>query len=279
MALEQTIENIGGNLRTYEELVPGTFKHADELTNERRTNLKLRNYSFWTADGAVYFMDNGIPTLRITREATNPVLKNIGVAFNKLANTSNYFVSSADFAAVKAASDTVVIDLTQLELQEHITEKEWRYLIIDSSRKISEYNHEQQKLLLRVFGPTVEDYTVNMEMLRLSPQKITEVKFYILSPDYVKANIQKKPIARASWLDGFNFRSGFCAGHRDVNFDFSLRGVCRVSGAKHLPPQPEDEEKAVELTLDEVLACLGNDIPSSVRPAIEERIRNLLHWL
>ena len=79
-----TLETITENLRdAYRHLQPGTMLHADQLMKERRLNPitstgeDLRDQWFYTADGAIYFIDNGVPTLALTREAHNPVLQNI----------------------------------------------------------------------------------------------------------------------------------------------------------------------------------------------------------
>ncbi len=209
MVLEQKLENIPGNLRdAYKQAVPGTVLCVDQLMKERITNPELINLGFYTADGEVYSVDNEVPTLRITREAVNPVLKSIDAAFTQLTTSENYLVPSADFAAVKAAADTVVIDLSQLTLQG--TDKEWRYLAVDTSKELSKYNDEDQKLLGRVFGAG-SDYSAVMEMLRLSRQRIKETKVFVLNQDYVKANASVDPVGRASWLDIFSYYSDFYA--------------------------------------------------------------------
>src|SRR3989344_8852243 len=85
-----SLETITGNLRdAYRQLQPGTMLHVDELMNERRTHAdeqvckELRKQWFFTADGEIYFWDgvSKTSTLAITREAHNPVLQNLDVAF------------------------------------------------------------------------------------------------------------------------------------------------------------------------------------------------------
>ncbi len=216
------LENIVGNLRdAYKQAVPGTVLCVDQLMKERITNPELRSTWFYPADGAVYSMDEGIPTLRITREATNPVLKNIDAAFDQLMSKGNYFVSPEDFAAVKSAADTVTIDLTKLRLKKY--NDEYNHLAVNTSKLLSKYNAEEQKLLERVFG-VGDDYTKVMEMLRTSPQIIKETKVFVLNSKYVKANAETNPIGRASWLDYFNLDSYFLADDRDINYNNRVRG-------------------------------------------------------
>ncbi len=276
MALEQKLENIPGNLKdAYKQAVPGAVLCVDQLMKERITNHELRDLWFYTADGEVYSVDNGVPTLRITREAVNPVLKNIDAAFEQLVHQGNYLVPSAEFAAVKSAADTVVIDLSQLTLRGE--EKEWRYLAVDTSKELSQYNAEEQKLLGRVFGAG-SDYAAVMEMLRQSPPRITETKVFVLAPDYVKANASVDPVGRASLLDNFGSYSDFFAFDRGIYNNGLLRGVrlvASVSEPVNVRPQG-DAAKNVELRgLEDVLACLGDDVSPSVRPAVEGRLRKL----
>ncbi|MEK6969986.1 MAG: hypothetical protein AABW48_06170 [Nanoarchaeota archaeon] len=263
MTLEQKIENITGNLRdAYKQAVPGTLLHVDELMRERITNLELRNLWFYTPDGAVDSMDGKTPTLRITREAVNPILKNIDGAFGQLVNTGNYNVLPADFEAVKAAVDTVTINLTKLGLQGN--NDEWGYLAVDTSKAITKYNAEAQKLLRRVFGPTDDDYTANMEMLRESPQRIKETRVYVLNPNYVKKHAKESPIARACWLNDFYDYSSFIADVRDVDYhDAALRGV-RASDSElqgtagapknEVPSDSQEMREVIAPTMEEILA-------------------------
>ncbi|MEK6938980.1 MAG: hypothetical protein AABX04_08130 [Nanoarchaeota archaeon] len=270
MALEQKIENIDGNLRdAYKQAVPGTLKHVDELMRERRDDASLRDLWFYTADGEVYSMYNGTPTLRITRKAVNPVLNNIDDAFIQLTTQENYFVTPEDFAAVKAANDTVTIDLTKLELSGK--EKEWRYLAVDTSKDIGDYNPEQQKLLKRVFGPTEADYDANMAKLRTSPQRIAETKIYVLAPDYVKANAKKDAIGRASWLYYFNYYSCFNAVVRTIYYDSRVRGVRReVVAAGDASETPSVPIAPQEMTLGNCYArILGS--PDAAVSALDDK--------
>ena len=228
MTNQQKLENIEGNLiDAYRRCVPGTMLHVDELMTERGTNFELRNQWFYTADGNVYSLENKTPTLWVTREATNPVLKNIEDAFEQLITKGNYLVTPADFEAVRNASDTVSIDLTQLRLRGD-NGKGYQHLVIDTSKELSKCYAEEQKLLLRIYGPTEENYTASMQMLRDSTHKIKETRIYVLNPKYVTANAKNNAVGRASGLDSFDLSSIFGANIRIVlNGNGYVRGVRR----------------------------------------------------
>ncbi|MFA6462018.1 MAG: hypothetical protein WCV90_07175 [Candidatus Woesearchaeota archaeon] len=221
------LENIIGNLRdAYRQAVPGTVLCVDQLMKERITNLELRNIFFHTADGMVYSMDNGIPTLRITREATNPLLKNIDAAFGQLVSKGNYLVSSTEFEDVKAAADTITVDLTKLTLQG--TDHGYRVLAVDTSKCLSKYNAEEQKLLERVFGAGA-DYTAMMEMLRTSSERIEETAVFVSDPRYVLFHAEKNPIGMASWLFSFGSNSDFLAVVSGIKGNNYVRAVRKKS--------------------------------------------------
>ena len=197
---------INGNLLdAYQHCVPGTMLCVDQLMTERRTNPDLRDLWFYTADGAVYSVDKGKPTLRITREAVNPVLKNIEAAFTQLTKKHNYRVTPADFMAVQTAPDTVTIDLSALRLSGN--EKEWQYLTLDTKKGRQKLNEEESKLATRC-GYIPE----NLQML--AEARIYETRIYILSPDYVQEEAQDAPLGRASWLGDFGDDSNFSARYR-----------------------------------------------------------------
>ncbi|MEK6900650.1 MAG: hypothetical protein AABX05_05990, partial [Nanoarchaeota archaeon] len=162
-----TLETITGNLRdAYKQLQPGTMLHADELMNERRTNLELRDQHFNTADGAVYFLDgyNKTPTLALTREARNPVLQNIDPAFEQLVNNHNYLVSEAELKLVKKAVDTLLVKLAVLRLAGGNSE----YLSLRIGTTPSEYNElnkPERSFAERVYGQG-DDFIKNMALLK-----------------------------------------------------------------------------------------------------------------
>jgi len=220
-----SLETIEGNLRdAYLQLQPGTMLHVDQLMNERQTNENLRNKGFYTGDGEIYFLDAGkTPTLAITREAYNPVLKNIGDAFEQLVNCGGYPVNKNDLEQALAATDTVQIALPNLRLLGD--EKEWRYLAIGTTpSKYGRLNDEERKFVERVYGKG-DDFIQNMKMLENA--KIIETRIYVLNPDYVRKQAQEGAIARASWLQVFFNNSDFNAGFYNINNHNCICGIRR----------------------------------------------------
>jgi len=264
------LENIVGNLRdAYKQAQPGTILCVDQLMNERRSNPDLRNNWFYTADGNVYTPDGN--TLLITREAANPILRNIDDAYTQLVQAGNFKVSTADLQAVRDAPDTVAVLLRELKLSGD--NNEWRYLAIDTKKYDKKLNPEARKLAERVFGQGT-DFTANMKMLR--DAGITETRIYVLNPNYVTENAKGQAIGRASWLNDFSGSSDFSASDGDVSINGRLRGVRReASVSEPSAPLGADAQKVIVPTLDQVLACLGEDLAPSVRPAVEGRIRKL----
>ena len=290
---------IEGNLRdAYNRCVPGTVSCADDIQNARRTNPLLRNLSLLSGDCNLYSIDNGVPTWRICRETTevngqrvllNPVFKNTaqvyqeflrtgrspqlypnGPAYNDLVSLDNYHVSAEDFEAVKAARDTVAINLTKLRLKEYRAEElrflgEWSAFVIRTAdgyiRTKKGYeapNDDEQKAMTRL-GYTLE----NLKMFH--DAGITDTSIQVLTPYYVRREAvssereRKSTIARASLLhnfegsfyeDGRVWGAGFDAGFRDVgNEKNQFRGVRREAGVVEpiQAPNPVDRQLVRDL--------------------------------
>lgn len=192
---QYTIEHIN-NHSLDEDIIGllGIVLHADQLITECRTNPLLRNLSFYTADKMIYSLDNSHPTLRITREYNLSPIQNNNNHFN-LSIDDNTYISLTNFHLIKATKDTVTIDLTKLKLQGD--DKEWRYLEIDNSTKFLTSPPEQQKILHRFFGPTTEEYTANMKMLR-------SARIYVLNPEYVQEHAKVGPFQRPCEVNFFS---------------------------------------------------------------------------
>ncbi|HLC51884.1 MAG TPA: hypothetical protein VJI98_01420 [Candidatus Nanoarchaeia archaeon] len=106
---------------------------------------------------------------------------------------------------------------------------------------------------------------------------------FVLIPDYVQSTLRnnhQKFLGRASWLNNFYGSSSFNASDRNVGDHNALRGVRRVIAAGdapkyEVPPAPQETGIVGQLQLEDILACLGDDVALSVKPVIEGRIRKL----
>ncbi len=276
-----TLENITGNLKdAYKQCVPGTMQHVDQLMNEKRTNPGLRNQYFYTADGNIYSLDNGVPTLRITREAVNPVLNHledkVNSSYDQLVKPGDYQVLPTDFDTLKAAADTITIDLTKLNLQGD--EKEWRYFSI-STAKYNTHNPEQRKLAERVYGQGT-DFTENMKML--TDAGISETRVYVLNPKYVTEHAKEGPIGRASWLGIFSSNSYFIAGVRSINGSYRVRGVRRevvvpAGDALKNEQVPSAPQKINSPSIEDILQYTSPFVTDVKREQFEAGLRKLYH--
>lgn len=228
-------ENISNNLRDgYKQLVPG-IRHADELMHERvknQENQELRDLSFYTADGVIYFLEGRTrtPTLAITREPNNLVLRHIDDAYDQLRKNGNYRLNSEEVRSAIKAQGTVVIDLTKLALQRDKNSK----MMYDLAIPAHDYNSlskdkEEKNLVQRVFGQE-KDITAALQMLADTRWRTTELKIVVLSPDYVRAEAREGPIGLVSWLGGLHGGFAFSTNCRAIDGGLScLRGVRKKS--------------------------------------------------
>ncbi len=224
-----TLETIVDNLRNgYNLLQPGTMLHADQLTTERRTEAELRGQCFYTADGPLYSVESGVPTLFLTRESDNLVLRHLSDAVNSSydqlvdRNNGNYHPGAEEAQTAMHAKDTLRIDLTKLRLNGD--DVEWRYLEIGTAN-YDQLNPEERKLAERYFGLN-NDFVQNMDVLQRAG--ISNTKVYVLNPAYVQREAQNGPVGRASWLANFNIGSLAYASSRAIFIRGALRGVRRV---------------------------------------------------
>ena len=215
--------------------------HVDQLMKERRRNPQLRAQSFYTADGELYFLHGQTPTLAITGEKDNLVLRHLDDAFTQLTTVENYRPDIHEAQQSIDAPETVLIDLTKLRLQGD--DAAWRYLRI-STTQYDKLQPEERKLAERVYGQGDE---FGLSMAQLKKAGISETRIDVLNPAYVQKEAEQGPLGRASWLDGFAGNSVFSANDRNVSGRSRLRGVRRESvgempagRAAPVIPSPED---------------------------------------
>ena len=232
-----SLETITGNLRdAYKQVQPETMLHVDQLMKERRINRELRNVGFYTADGQLYFLagEEKTPSLAMTRQPQNLVLRHIDDAFTQLVETANYHPDVTEAQQAIEAPDTVVIDLTKLRLEKH--NDEYSALVISTTKYDKKLNAEERKLAERVYEQG-DNFVANMRML--SDAGISETRVFMLNPKYVQKEAKDGAVGRASWLGCFIDDSSFNAVVRGVN-DGRLRGVRRV-----VVPKGDTPEKSV----------------------------------
>ena len=233
-----TIETVVGLLaETYRLLRPETILHADELMKERRTNEELRNQLLYTADGLIYLLqgENRTPTLAITRGSSNPLFQDFKIDeyCQQLRENKNYRPTPEETSRALQAEDTVLVDLTKLELQGD--DQESRHLTINT-QNYNGLNSEQQKLAERVYGKG-QDFGLTMRIL--ADAGILDTRVFVLNPDYVCIGAKENSLGRASWLSSFSISSYFSAYGRIVNYRDHTRGVRRDDVARSAASESE----------------------------------------
>ena len=273
------LKTIPGNLLVYGQLQAGTFQHADQLTTERRTNPELRKVALYTADGNVYTSQKNQVLWGITRLPQNLVLQNLPKAYRQLTSTGNYFPAATAAQASFVHPDTVVIEMSGLNLEKD--SEEYGHFKLDPTR-VKRLSSQQKLAVQRLFGPDEDNFRQNMEMFvkaGITPS------VYVLLPEYLQAILEAQKaefVGRASRLGSFGNGSCFVADVRDVDNDFRLRGVPLV-----VAPQGRDEKEVVpdvavapreitSATIDTILRFSRDYIPSRVWDEYQAGIRERL---
>ncbi|MDP3697947.1 MAG: hypothetical protein Q8R47_00010 [Nanoarchaeota archaeon] len=256
--MAESLENIAGNLRdAYKQIKPGTMLSAHEIMDERQTNKELRDLSFYTSDGMIYYLDQDTdtPWLAITDEEHNLLLQNIDGAVEQLAKTRNYHPAYDEAWQVISAPATHRFNLDKLQLTRYNEETSDFEFPTDSYL----LNPEQYDLVEHIFG------LKNLKMLK--DAQISKTRIKVLNPEYIQKHAQNGPIARASWLDNFINFSQFIANVRNFSDCGRVCGVGKKTdnSSDFLRRGASDSEEKMPDTLREP----GQSV---LHPATKEQI-------
>lgn len=243
MKANQTLETITGDLRAYNQLVPGTFQHVDQLTEARLTDLRHCNYSFYPADGALYKCGkSGSLLWGIVRERDNLILKYLYDSENSsfwqlVSGEWNFCPGEKESAQAFKQADVFDLATFRLSSSGYSTHRFLRIRTadgyVDSGKRFVPPNSEEKKALLRC-GFTEEYLGFLAEN---SIQKINKTRLYVLTPEYVRKEAEGETIWQVSWLSNFYLNSDFVADDRDISERFRLRGVSRRVAASESEPK------------------------------------------
>ncbi len=183
-----------GNLRdACKQLQPGSMLHVDELMNRRRTNpftadgTDLRRVRLYTADGMLYSLRDGVPTLSITRRDANTVLHRIDDAFEDFQEKFQFQPTPEEVELALRSDSTVHINLSKLGLS--LGYGDLMYLEVTNPFYERKLEPEEEKLARRVFG----DATFNENMDYLSNAGIHTLKIGVLAPGHLRRYTDNLP--------------------------------------------------------------------------------------
>lgn len=223
MSIDRIVNEQGKLADTFAKLDPLTIQHSSEICIDRIDDTSLRDKWFWTAEGAVYTIEDGEVILYLTDRESNPILKNIKEATDQLIQNHNYIPKQEDLEAAINSANTLRIKLSDLKLKRE--NNEYSYFEINA-KKYNELNEVQRAFAERVFGEE-DKFKEYMKILNDEGKETTRI--YVLNPDYVKDKIKEnkaEALARACRLIGFGGNSDFDANGRCVVSSISwLRGA------------------------------------------------------
>lgn len=208
------LENrVGKLVEIYPQLDPDTIQQSDEITNDRRTDEDLRKKWFWTADFAMYTIENNEVFLNLAARENNLIFQNIEKATKQLIKNDDYVPEKEDIETVIKSKTTLRTKLSDLNLEND--SHEYSHIYIDTLNYIIS-NQEQRKIAERVYGQG-DDFKNNMKMFKSAG--IDRTRIFVLNPIYVKNHVKEgSAIARVCWLNSFDCNSDFCAVGRGVDY-------------------------------------------------------------
>lgn len=218
-------ETIRGDLRAHSELELGTLAHADDLMAEQTISPETQNEIFYVADGPIYTVKKGRPTLCLARYPDNLLLRHLtdtyNCSYNQLLRQDNYHPDRQEAECAMRAATTLQSDLTQIRLQDRDAQSGLLEIKIGAD---NDFNVEEIKLVERCFG---QGTAFKRAMQTLKVAGITSTGIIILRPDYVERAAKSSPIVRAAWRNSFNCQAQVYLNDCLVAYPCSLRGRIR----------------------------------------------------
>jgi len=267
---------VSGNLGKVLELQSQSYRlqTSRELQDDRCKDgqEQLQNAWFYVADGNAFYQNpkTGVLSWAHTDGKRNLIIQSqyIARALKELPSTEIFRpdVAQESWNSIdhKTSKRFILGDLGLVRDSD-----EWSFMPIDTA----DYNalNPAQKRAAETVGFTEKNVAY------LHQKNIAKTRLWLPNPQYLAKVLDqnKDPIWRASWLYYFGDDSDFCADDRSVDSSDRLRGVRLVSGANQVAPQAQEAKIIEHPSLEQVLACLGDDVAPSVRPTVEGRLKKL----
>src|SRR3989338_3170329 len=230
--MSQKIETkIGSLAELVPQFKPETCLTSAELANEIISSNQFEDQTFYTANFALYAVEDGNAILYFGGKKNNPIFNNAGEASKQLIQNGNYTPSKKEMESAKG--NALRMNLEDLCLKRYDNES--------SYIEVYPNDYDCLKITQRLFVESIygksKDFVANMKMFVKAG--INNSRIYVLNPVYIKEKVQEDSgIARACWLNLFNPYSLFCADYQDVNCYYALRGAIKV-------PQVTDAQKII----------------------------------
>ena len=230
-----TIDTITGDLRAFEQFEPGTFQDFDELSRDQIADPSLLERAFYVSTFPLYTTRGGDPVFALARHTrahpNNLVLNHLfdeeNSSYDQLIKTGNFCPDPDEAQAVLEAADTLQVKLGDLRLSRE--NAAYRSLgirtkdgYVRDDREYKQPSEVEQAVIQRV-GYT-EDF---LDMLNREFRRISEIRLYVLAPNYVAVKAGEQFIGRVALRDNFRINANSDAIERSVDLNGSLRGVRR----------------------------------------------------
>ncbi|MBI5390523.1 hypothetical protein HZB02_03475 [Candidatus Woesearchaeota archaeon] len=208
--------------------MPKTWQTSAEICVARVTDPELRTRPFYTANFAMYRVEDGEAVLYFGGREANPLMAHMEEAASQLIKTGNYLVPAVQRDAVLASVNegtTLKVNLADLDLKG--SNDEFSSFFTINTAALDTLNPAQRALASRVYG---KKNALQQYMGFLAEANNKETRIYVLNPDYVKKKIRgNAAVAQACWLKEFFVKGSiFDATFSCVYVRSAVRGVRRV---------------------------------------------------
>jgi hypothetical protein len=197
---KELINSKGPFIEAYSRLDPQTIFHADEIMEERKSNYNLRNYNFWTADTAIYAIEDGEAILYLTRGSDNPIFNNLEDVYKILKGKYNDYYSYPLVQTIPFLGHDKILKIELSKLKYKEDPYSWEPCPINyftMGSKYSTLNKVEKKFAKKIFGNSP-----------LFPkQNKNKAAIFTFTPEYVKEKLAFKNncvLLTPCKLDSFN---------------------------------------------------------------------------
>lgn len=265
MVLEGLVNIEAWLLHASHRIDPNTIQHASEISREWPSFNKdsdLRQKWFYTADSALYMIEEGEPVLYFGGRDTNLVFKNIEESTRIMMTNREYIPNKEDIQMVVNSvqtGKTLKVKLSDLEIKgDNQFTQDFEVTAADYSRLTG----IKRELVERIYGPE-NDF---MEMLAGSGR--TKAVVSVQNPEYVKQIVPEGAAVAGTCIlfspcEDFNF---WIEGNSVTQHNCCLRGVPTISEGDveivkqfyELLKDPVASKVAVDMLTPDAVVTLSN---------------------
>jgi hypothetical protein len=191
-----------------EQLRPYTILTSAELIAKRREHPDLRLRESWTANFAMYTIEDGLPCLYFGGRQVNPLLAE-GSDLTRMSLDGDFVPSPHQVAAIKESAARGETFKTSLAELRHFKPYALDYVLELTPETLAACTDAEKALLYRIYGEGFDiDQLRDMTSQQGSDHPLDHTDIYIYSPNYIRRRLSNiDVIIKSCMIWGVNFET------------------------------------------------------------------------